>query len=255
MNVGMPRPDPAALEAAGSEHLAARRFEAAAEAFEAAAELAERPSPELMLKLARAHLEAGRPGAAAGRLFGVVDAGAGFRTWAAAAALLARCPDDSWPGVRHRLRAGLVGTWTTNTFAPLLRLAAARHGIALKIEQPDFGQYFNATLDPGSALLTAAPEVLVLAPDHRALGLRAFSDSPAEDVAAELAGGPADPRPARLRRAGGRPPRPPRRRGPRGPAQHDARPRRRPRRPGGGGGRRLRRREPARRPRRRGGLV
>jgi FkbH-like protein len=186
MNLSLPRPDPAALEAAGATHLAARRFAAAAEAFEAAAELVERPGPELMLKLARAQLEAGRPGAAAAALFGIVDAGAGFRIWAAAAALLPRCPDESWPGVRYRLRAGLVGTWTTDTFAPLIRLAAARHGIALAIEQPPFGQYFNATLDPGSALLAAVPEVLVLAPDHRALGFRAFSDTPAEDVAAEL---------------------------------------------------------------------
>ena len=95
-------------------------------------------------------------------------------------------PEETWPGLRHRLRAGLVGTWTTNTFAPLLRLAAARHGIALDIDQPPFGQYFNATLDPGSELLAAAPDVLVLAPDQRALGLRPWSDTPAEDVAAEL---------------------------------------------------------------------
>ncbi|HVH03235.1 MAG TPA: HAD-IIIC family phosphatase, partial [Amaricoccus sp.] len=183
---GEPRTGAAALEALGQEHFAARRYEAAAAAFAEAADLVERPAPELALKLARAELTAGRPVAAAARLTGLVDGGAGFKVWAAAAGLLARCPVETWPGVRHRLRAGLVGTWTTDTFAPLLRLAAARHGIALDIRQPPFGQYFNATLDPGSELLATAPEVLVLAPDHRALGFRAFSDTPAEDVAAEL---------------------------------------------------------------------
>ena len=70
--------------------------------------------------------------------------------------------------------------------APLLRLAAARHGIALEIAQPPFGQYFNATLDPASELLRAAPDLLILAPDARALGLPAWSDTPAEEVAAAV---------------------------------------------------------------------
>lgn len=183
------RPDPAALEAAGSAALAARRWPEAAEALEAAAAAVERPSPELALKLARARLETGAPAAAAAALFEIVEPGAtgeaGFRTWSAAGALLARIPAETWPGIRHRLRAGLVGTWTTTTFAPLLRLAAARLGIALEIVEPDFGQYFNATLDPGSALLNPAPDLLVLAPDARATGFRAWSDTPAEDVAAE----------------------------------------------------------------------
>jgi len=178
--------DAAALEAAGREHLAARRFDAAAAAVEEAAARAEIPDGALALRLARAHLEAGRPDAAAARAIGVVETDAGFTIWAAAAGLLARCPEDTWPGVRHRLRVGLVGTWTTHTFAPLLRLAAARHGLALDIRQPPYGQYFNATLDPASELMATAPDVLVLAPDHRALGLRPFSDTAAADVAAEI---------------------------------------------------------------------
>ena len=186
MNLNVTPTDPAALEAIGQEHLAARRYAAAADAFEAAAAMSERPAGELALKLARASLEAGRPAAAAAALVGIVDSSTSFRTWAGAAGLIARCPEETWPGLRHRLRAGLVGTWTTNTFAPLLRLAAARHGIALDIDQPPFGQYFNATLDPGSELLAAVPDVLVLAPDQRALGLRPWSDTPAEHVAAEL---------------------------------------------------------------------
>jgi len=186
MNLNVSPNDPAALEAVGREHLRARRFAAAAEAFEAAAALVEQPSATLALGLARAQLERGRPREAAARLIGLVDAGAAFRTWAAAAGLLARCPEDTWPSLRHRLRAGVVGTWTTNTFSPLLRLAAARHGIALDIREPAFGQYFNATLDPSSELLADPPDVLVLCPDDRALGLKTFSDTPAADVAVEI---------------------------------------------------------------------
>ena len=187
MNVSVPRPDPAALEAAGSEHLAARRFEAAAEAFDGAAELVERPGPELMLKLARAQLEAGRPGAAAARLFGIVDGGAGFRIWAAAGGASRPLPGRQL--ARGALpAAGRAGRHLDHQHlraAAPARRRPARHR-ARRSTSRTFGQYFNATLDPGSALLAAAPEVLVLAPDHRALGFRAFSDTPAEDVAAEL---------------------------------------------------------------------
>ena len=94
---------------------------------------------------------------------------------------------ETWPGVRRSLKVGLVSTWTTKAFAPLLRLAAARAGLALEIFQPDFGQYFNATLDPGSELLARGCDVVILCPDHRALGVRAFSDTPAADVEAEVA--------------------------------------------------------------------
>ena len=186
MNAPVSRPDPAALEAAGQAHFAARRFAEAAEAFGSGGRSRRAARPDLALKLARAALAAGRPETAAAALIGIVDSDAGFGIWAAAAGLLARCPVESWPGVRHRLRAGLVSTWTTDTFAPLVRLAAARHGIALEIHQPPFGQYFNATLDPGSELLGRSPEVLILAPDHRALGFPAFSDTPGPDVEAAL---------------------------------------------------------------------
>ncbi len=171
-----------ALKEIGNAHLLARRFDAASSAYEEAAHLSELPRGGLCVKLARAHLAAGRPEAAAPWLMQVVDPAASFRTWAAAAGLLSRCPVETWPGVRRHLTVGLVGTWTTSTFAPLLRLAAARLGIALTIQQPDFGQYFNATLDPDSALLAANPDVLILAPDHRALGVRSFSDTPEADA-------------------------------------------------------------------------
>ena len=89
--------------------------------------------------------------------------------------------------MRRSLKVGLVSTWTTKAFAPLLRLAAARSGLALEIFEPDFGQYFNETLNPAAELHARGCDVVILAPDHRALGVRAFSDTPREDVEAEIA--------------------------------------------------------------------
>jgi FkbH-like protein len=172
------------LHECGVTELAAQRFAEAAEAFEAAAAQAEIPEPDLCVLLGRAHLGRGEPGAAARWLIEAAVPEAGFRNWSAAAGLLARCPVETWPGLRRRLRLGLVSTWTTATFAPLLRLAAARRGVALDIHEPDFGQYFNATLDPASALHAARPEAILLAPDHRAPGLAPFSDAPGDEVAA-----------------------------------------------------------------------
>ena len=177
----------AALKQIGNAHLNARRFDAASDAYEEAAHLSELPRGGLCVKLARSHLAAGRPEAAAAWLMPVVDPACSFRTWSAAAGLLSRCPVETWPGIRRHLKVGLVGTWTTSPFAPLLRLAAAKLGIALTIHQPDFGQYFNATLDPSSALMTQDLDVLILAPEHRALALRPFTDTPEADVEAEVA--------------------------------------------------------------------
>jgi FkbH-like protein len=179
--------DLASLKQSGNEHLSARRFDAAARAYEEAAALTEIPRGGLCVKLARAHLEAGRPGRAAEWLVQVVDPAPSFQTWAAAAGLLARCPMETWPRIRRRMHVGLVGTWTTNAFAPLLRLAAARLGIALTLHQPPFGQYFNATLDPGSALFTEGVDAVILCPDHHALGVKPFTDTPEADAEAEIA--------------------------------------------------------------------
>jgi FkbH-like protein len=181
------RPDLGDLKRIGMQHLEAGRFDAAAGILEEAASLSEIPRGGLAIKLARAQIAAGRPEAAAARLIGVVDPAPSFKTWSAAASLLARCPPETWPRLRRTLRVGLVGTWTTSTFAPLFRLAAARHGLALELHQPPFGQYFTETLDPGSALNADGLDVLVLAPDHRALGLGAFSDAPEAEVEAALA--------------------------------------------------------------------
>jgi FkbH-like protein len=174
------------LKSIGDRHLAASRFEAACEAFEAAASLSELPRGGLRVRLARAHLEAGRPERASDWLMGLVDPAPSFKTWMSGARLLGRCPVETWPAVRRRMRVGLVSTWMTGTFAPLLRLACARHGIALDLFEPPFGQYFNETLDPRSQLYEGELDALILCPDHHALGVRPYSDTPELDVAAEV---------------------------------------------------------------------
>jgi FkbH-like protein len=174
------------LKQIGREHLAAHRYDAASSVLEEAAHMSEVPRGGLCVRLARAHLEAGRPAAAAAWLMPVVDAAPSFKTWAAAARLLGRCPPETWPSVRRRLSVGLVGTWTTSAFAPLLRLAAARLGLALEIREPDFGQYFNATLDPGSALFDGPLDALILAPDHHSLAVKPFTETPLADAEAEI---------------------------------------------------------------------
>ena len=63
----------AALKEIGNAHLLARRFDAASGAYEEAAHLSELPRGGLCVKLARAHLAAGRPEAAAAWLMQVVD--------------------------------------------------------------------------------------------------------------------------------------------------------------------------------------
>ena len=175
-----------ALKRLGDEHLAASRFEAASDAYEAAAGLSELPRGGLRVKLARAHLEAGRPERASDWLMGLVDPAPSFKTWMSGARLLERCPVETWPAVRRTMRVGLVSTWMTGTFAPLLKLACARHGIAVELYEPPFGQYFQETLNPGSGLYEGELDALFLCPDHRALGLRAFTETPEADAEAEV---------------------------------------------------------------------
>ena len=174
------------LKRLGDLHLAASRFEAASEAYEAAAGLSELPRGGLRVKLARAHLEAGRPDRASDWLMGLVDPAPSFKTWMSGARLLERCPVESWPGVRRVMRVGLVSTWMTGTFAPLLRLGLrpARHR----------AQHLRAAVravlqrDPRSRLgaLRGGLDALILCPDHRALGVRAFTDTPEADAEAEV---------------------------------------------------------------------
>jgi FkbH-like protein len=179
--------DAAEPSAEGDRLFRAGHHAAAVAAYERAAALFELPPGELSAKLARACLAAGDSGQAMAWALRVADSDHGFAAWSAAAKVLQRARGAGLPRLRRRLKVGLVGTWTTNAFAPLCVLALARLGIDAELYEAPFDQYFNETLEPGSALFASRPEALVLCPDHRAMGLPAFADEPAAVVAEEVA--------------------------------------------------------------------
>jgi len=177
----------AALEREGDARLVGSPS-AALELYDgAAAALGELPPARLLVKAARAALAMGAPDTAARRCIRVVDLDAGYADWVAASAILRQCPPEAIPARRPTQRVALAATWTTNTFAPLLALAAARCGLRIEINEAGFGQYFNATLQHGSPLLATDPEAVILLPDDRALGLMPCAEPDPEVLEAEAA--------------------------------------------------------------------
>jgi FkbH-like protein len=175
------------LERAGDAKMAAKAPAEALPLYEAAAAERETPPARLTVKAARAALAAGAPETAAHWCIRTVDVEAGYAEWVAAAAMLRQCPPEAIPARRTGLRVALVATWTTKTFAPLLALAAARSGMQIDVREAEYGQYFNDTLQPGSALLADAPDVVILLPDDRALGLSAQAEPDPAALEAEVA--------------------------------------------------------------------
>lgn len=153
-----------------------RDFARAVAAYEIAAERHEIPPAELCAKLARGLVEIDRPVDACEWALKVVDGATSYSSWSAAASVIERCGAQSIPRIRHHLRVGIIGTWTTSAFVSLFKLAAARVGIAAEVYEAPFGQYFNETLDAGSPLFGFRPQALILCPDHRALGVPSYSD-------------------------------------------------------------------------------
>lgn len=154
------------------EALARGDSSAAAEAFQHAASHYEIPPGTLCAKLARVLADIEDWEAASRWALRVVDDQASpLSAWTAAARVHKRCRATVELPYKRSLRAALVSTWTTDMFAPVLTLAAARRDIHLDLYQAPFGQYFQEVLDPLSALHAADPEVVFLCPDFRALGL------------------------------------------------------------------------------------
>lgn len=107
---------------------------------------------------------------AADRLLAQATAAAGGPQWA-----------------RRDVRVALASSHTSAQLAAALRVAAARHGIAIEVHETGYRAYEQEILDPSSALYAARPDVVVLVADHRELRLPARSDRPEEDLSAELA--------------------------------------------------------------------
>jgi len=71
------------------------------------------------------------------------------------------------------LRLGVVSNATFDMIADGLPAAAARHGVALDVMTTDYGQVVQQALDPGSEINAAALDAVLVAVDHRWLGLDA----------------------------------------------------------------------------------
>lgn len=155
------------------------RLEAAAAAFEA-------PPASLCLPLARLAARTG-DAASAGRWALAATVGSeDLGTWQAASKVLARIDVAALPQIRRSARIALAGSHTTSVLTDLLPVAGATLGVALSVQEGDYGQYRQELLDPGSALHRSEPDVVLIAAHADELRLPEVSDSPAEDVAAEV---------------------------------------------------------------------
>jgi FkbH-like protein len=124
---------------------------------------------------------------------GDLQAVAGFALNSSQAASFARA-------LRRRRAAGLdldplasfrLGVLASNTFdlaADAIAPAAARHGVAVELIAAPYDQVMQQALDPASTVNTARPDAVLIAVDHRWLGLeRADLDDPAGRVAGAMA--------------------------------------------------------------------
>ncbi len=151
--------------------------------YQEAAAAVEIPDAVLCLGMARCQMACGEPAQAVHWLLRVVEAGEDFRAWQEAASLLdriGRCDDlSTLVSVRRQARVWLTGSYTLVQLAPLLRLAALHDGIVLEIGEGDYGQFQQDALDAASPLYRFAPDVVLLALHHTALGLPHFApDAP-----------------------------------------------------------------------------
>ena len=145
----------------------------------------ELPSAAACLELARRHLRLGEPAEALRHALGVVDSGGDFASWQAAASIARGIADAGGPP-RRAARLALLGSYTTSQLATMLWLAALRLGISLEVYESPYGQYRQEILDPASAAYAFAPDLVLLAVHTDELRLPTFSETPEEDVAAEV---------------------------------------------------------------------
>lgn len=68
-------------------------------------------------------------------------------------------------------RLGLLSNATTELLVPALVASALRHGVALTVVAAPFDQAVQAAADPDSVVNKAQPDAVLLALDHRGLGL------------------------------------------------------------------------------------
>ena len=150
-----------------------------------AASRSEVPPADICLAVAREYRKAGDATAAWTWALRVVDAGDDFTSWRAASSIMDACADGA-PPPRRSVRLALAGSYTTTQLVPMLRIAAARIGIALDVTEGAYNQYRQDLLEPASPLYASAPDVVLIAADEREVGLPALAERPGAEVDAEL---------------------------------------------------------------------
>ena len=101
---------------------------------------------------------------------------------------LRRRPELAAAATHRPVRLAVLGSSTTAHLHAGIRIAALRRGIPLTSYEPDYGQYWPALLDPGSALQDFRPDAVLFAFDARHLtrGLEAgMTEVQAEATVAE----------------------------------------------------------------------
>ena len=163
------------------------RLDEALNIYKSLASNSEHTPPELGIKMARCYSKQGANEEAFKHLISVVDTEADYSLWQSAAQLLPKDLNGTYPGIRRTAKIALLGSSTTAHFVPLLRLAAARHGVGLEIFEANYGQFRQELLDPESQTYAFNPDFILLAVDQSALRLPRLSSSPQESIDEELA--------------------------------------------------------------------
>jgi hypothetical protein len=172
--------------ARGSELYECGKIEQAIELYLAAAGGMEAVPASLCLKLARSYDRLGNYDETCRWAVAVVDAGDDFTSWHAASALMRRYLPAHDPANVRSVRMALIGSTTNSQLAQLLHLAARRLGIALDLYDSPYNQYRQEIIDPHSPMYVFAPDFVVLAVHEGELALPSFSESPQQEVEAEL---------------------------------------------------------------------
>jgi FkbH-like protein len=85
------------------------------------------------------------------------------------------------------LKLGLISNATTDYLITALVASAARYGLALTVVAAPFGVTAQAALDPGSEIVTAKPDVILMALDYRsAFSDHSLANSPEDQVDAAI---------------------------------------------------------------------
>jgi FkbH-like protein len=85
------------------------------------------------------------------------------------------------------LKLGVVSNATMDFVVDHFPAAAARHGVALEIIEAEFDVVMQEALDPGAEINSSHPDAVLLAVDHRWLGLTLAVDESGEQAAGAVA--------------------------------------------------------------------